>query len=150
MSASIPKPTGGVQLTPSSALRTLMATGAFQAHTTAGEISSALLNCSVLGISVEQSPSGRPKVEKKGNVLGVSVQFIAGESISSSGEAASERRCSFSRSAASPSELTLGVSTRRASTRWLRNGAASLRSTMVAAQSSKGGTPSKREVGLPS
>ena len=71
------------------------------------------------------------------------------ESTSDSGET-SERRCSSARSAASPSELSSGCGTRRASTRWSRNGAASLRSTMVAIQSAFGAPPSKGEVGLSS
>ena len=75
MSASILKRTGGVQLTPKSA-RTLMPTSAVQAHTTSGEISPAP---AISGITVEQSPSGRPTVEKKGNVLGVSAQLTGGK-----------------------------------------------------------------------
>eukprot|EP00964_Phaeocystis_antarctica_P006395 scaffold3461_cov61-Phaeocystis_antarctica.AAC.1 len=50
-----------------------------------------------------------------------------GESTSGSGEATSERRCSL--------ESAFAPSRRRAFTRWSRNGAASLRSIVVAVQS---------------
>eukprot|EP00964_Phaeocystis_antarctica_P020842 scaffold11533_cov54-Phaeocystis_antarctica.AAC.2 len=64
-SASIPKPVGGVQLTPNMVENSLAASCAVQAHARAGAYG-------ISDITVEQSPSGRPNVVTNGNTLGVS------------------------------------------------------------------------------
>ena len=56
--------------------RYVMITVAVQAHTAAGELPKPR---SVCGITVEQSPSGKPNAKAKENVLGVSAQLIGGE-----------------------------------------------------------------------
>lgn len=66
-SASIPKPLGGVQLTPREE-KASAASCAVQGHASAG-------GNGISGITVEQSPSGKPTVVANGNVLGVSAQF---------------------------------------------------------------------------
>jgi len=85
MSASTPKATGGVQLILMTS-RYVMITAAVQAHAAAGELPKAR---SVCGITVEQSPSGKPNAKAKGNVLGVSAQYIGGEG----GEGGSGKGC---------------------------------------------------------
>eukprot|EP00964_Phaeocystis_antarctica_P041570 scaffold23772_cov63-Phaeocystis_antarctica.AAC.4 len=80
-------------------------------------------------------PAGHSATTSGGHGGGGNEGGGGGESTSGSGEAASERRCFSAWPAASRSELASGVSTRPVSARWSRNGAASLRSTTVAAQS---------------
>eukprot|EP00964_Phaeocystis_antarctica_P055998 scaffold32981_cov66-Phaeocystis_antarctica.AAC.10 len=87
MSASAPKATGGVQLILMRS-RYLIITVAVQPHVAAGELPKAR---SVCGITVEQSPSGKPpncapNTKAKGNGLGVSAQLIGGESGEGGGE----------------------------------------------------------------
>ena len=69
-SASIPKPVGGVQLTPNMVENSLAASCAVQAQARAGAYG-------ISDITVEQSPSGRPNVVTNGNTLGVSAQRAA-------------------------------------------------------------------------
>ena len=53
-----------------------LATAAVQAHTSAGCTS---IVSHVCGITVGQSPSGKPSTNAKGKVLGVSAQFVGSE-----------------------------------------------------------------------
>eukprot|EP00964_Phaeocystis_antarctica_P138433 scaffold103110_cov57-Phaeocystis_antarctica.AAC.2 len=115
--------------------RLSMTTAAVKAHSTVGGNP---IVTPVCGITVEQSPSGKPNAKANGNVLGVSAQFIGGceselEARSTGSHCGGHATgCSSTWSAANPSEL---APTTRVSARWSRNSAASLRSTMAAVQS---------------
>ena len=66
--------------------RVSMRTATVEAHTTAGGKPNVAPIC---GITEEQSPSGNPNAKAKGNVLGVSAQYIGGEG----GEGGSGKGC---------------------------------------------------------